>query len=258
MSTTATSLVNRATYPPSTSDSTIPLSGPSEEKSPRVQPRIVPSKDIGSKIIPAALLLVACFWINMAHLFGAFYLQENHTSRVHVPVVDFDGGALGQALIAAANSVSATKGHPTYFVLDPTSTSLEELIRDVFKGRYWTALVAQEGATERWTAATSGASTSYEPSEVFAHITLTARYWAFYQGNFFSTSLGTLGRAAGIFSSQVAAPALATATSLNNDVARSAYLTPAVSSEIFAAGRDFSASNRALLNTIGTVMPVLM
>ncbi|KAK4700062.1 hypothetical protein P7C70_g6191, partial [Phenoliferia sp. Uapishka_3] len=211
------------------------------------------------KVGPMMVLLVVVFWINLSHLYGSFYDQGNHTHRVKVPVVDFDGGEFGQALIASASALNGKKGYPTYFVLESNTTSPEELQRDVFQGKYWTALYANEGASERWEATTNGSSRGvYDPENVWSYITLTARYFAFYEGNFYATDLAVLGQAAAIFSSTVAGPALASSSLLSNSTVQSAFTSPAESTEVFAAGRDFLMSNKALINTVGIVMPILM
>ncbi|KAL8283584.1 hypothetical protein RQP46_005379 [Phenoliferia psychrophenolica] len=230
-----------------------------EKRAKRPEPP-VNAAALGAKVIPACILLIVVFWANLSHLYGAFYLQGKHTRRAHVPVVDFDsGGAFGQALLTAAASVSGTYSHPTYFSLDPTKTSPEKLKHDVFSGKYWTALYVTSGASERWAAATNGSSTAaYDPEAVWAHITLAARYYAFYEGNFYATSEAVLGAAGAAFSATVAAPALANSSSLALSTARSAFAIPVVTTEVYAASQDFTMSNKALINTVGVVMPILM
>lgn len=240
-----------------------PISGsrvpsPSEKGQPR--PRaVVTTKDISIKILPAAVLLILVFWANLSNLLGAFYKQGNHTKRAHVPLVDFDGGAFGQAMIASAASLNQTYQNPTYIIVDPSTTSPEQLRRDVFSGKYWTAIYTLPGASGRWTAATAGTSTTaYDSTAVWAHVTFTARYYSFYEGNFYAPALNLLGQAGAIFSETVAGPALANATALNSAAAQTAFVYPAQTVEIFATGRDFTAANKALVNTIGTVMPIIM
>lgn len=224
--------------------------------SPQQQPRASRHPDI-LKLIGVAGTLIVIFWINLSHLFGVFLHQDHYTSRAHVPVVDFDGGAFGQALLSAARSTSGSAGYPTYISLDPATTSPRQLQEDVFSGKYWTALVAYEGASDRWSAATNGTATSYSPQDVYAHYTLTARYWSFYQSNFYTTSMAVFSQATSHFASTVAGPALATAR-LSSATAQTALLSPAVPVEVSTAGRDFTAANKSLLNTLGTIMPVLM
>jgi len=72
------------------SNSRVP--SPSEKGQPR--PRaVVPTRDIVTKIVPVAVLLVLVIWANLSNLLGAFYKQGNHTKRAHVPLTSIVGGS---------------------------------------------------------------------------------------------------------------------------------------------------------------------
>jgi hypothetical protein len=196
----------------------------------------------------------------LSQLYGLFYKQGQYTKRAKVALVDFDGGAIGQSVFAVASQVNQTFAFPTYEVIDPIQTSAEDLRHDVFTGKYWAAIYAAPGATDRWQAATNGSSAAYNASNTLFYITMTQRYFAFYEENFYASSLAVVEGAASEFSQTAVSTALqiASAISLQSSVARSAYLSPIAPVEIFAAFEDFNDDIKALLNTIGAVIPILM
>lgn len=215
-----------------------------------------------ANVVPSlAILIVIVFWANLSHIYGLLYNQGKWTKRGHVALVDFDGGAFGQALRQVASNVNQTYGYPTYTIIDASSTSPNDVRHQVFTGQYWGAVYAFAGATSRWQSAINGSLTgAYNPKETLAYVTMSQRYYALYEGNFYATSLSITQGASALFSQTTAATLLSTTSTavLASNLATSAFTIPSEPIEIFAAKYDFTDDIRALLNTLGAVMPILM
>lgn len=219
-------------------------------------------RTILKKMLPVGLAIVAISWINVSHTYGAFYDQSKYVKRGQVAVVDFDGGAMGQSLLQAAAALNRTHGYPTYVVLDAATSSPGEVRHDVFAGKYWSALYASPGSTDRWQSAVNGSSNIYDPQQTLSFITMAARYYTFYQGSFYATDKAVVSVAESIFTETTVQPALTdavtSATAPLSNAALSALTAPMSPTEVYAAKNDFSFFNRALINTIGTVIPIIM
>jgi hypothetical protein len=210
-------------------------------------------------LIPAALMLMAVFWINAAHLFGVFYNQGAYTHRAKVALADFDGGDFGEALRLAASTNNGSYGYPTYVNINASASSIESIQHEVFKGAYWAAIIVQPGATRRFNGAVNGTATDYDPNNVYTYYLLDARYYTFYASSILSTTVNTASTASGIFSTQFIAPLLANGEFANTTAALSALAGPALAVEMPAASQLFAEmDDKVFLNTVGTVLPILM
>jgi len=198
------------------------------------------------------------FWINIAHLYGTFYRQGNHTKQGHVALVDFDGGAFGQSLFQAAASLNQTYGYPTYTVIDSTSTSPEAIQDLVYQGKYWAAIYAVDGATQRFNS-TIESGVPYDASQTYAYITLEARYYTFYVSSFFQTSLAVTGAAGSILKESFVSPIISTISTsvLANENVRNAILDPSSAVQLDLTSEYFQFDNKALLNTVGAVFCII-
>jgi len=198
------------------------------------------------------------FWINTAHLYGIFYRQGSHTKQGQVALVDFDGGAFGQSLIRAAASLNQTYGYPTYTVIDSTSTSPDAVQHSVRQGKYWAAIYALEGATQRFNS-TIQSGDSYDAGQTYVYITLEARYYTFYVSNFYQTTLAVTGAAGAILQESFVSPILSmlSASDLASQSVRDAIMEPSSAAQVDIASDYFQFDNKAFLNTVGTVFCML-
>ncbi|CAO1638136.1 unnamed protein product [Sympodiomycopsis kandeliae] len=216
-----------------------------------------------SMIIPAGIILLLAFWLSSIYLYGLVFRQGKYVSRVSVPVVDFDGGSMGEVLRQTTASMSGTDGYPRHELLDASSTTPEQLKEDVYKGKYWAALYVESGATQRWEVAINQTSpaTPYDASNTLKYVLMNARYYTFYQQPFYSTSLTVTQTASARFTQQIAAPRLVSASgsSISSEQA-AAYFNAIRPTEINAnkAG-DFAAIyDKVFFNTVGAVFPALI
>ncbi|KZM24972.1 uncharacterized protein EKO05_0009469 [Ascochyta rabiei] len=210
-------------------------------------------------LIPAALLILAVLWINSAHIYGLFLRQGEYVHRTKVALADFDGGDFGEALRESAATNNGTFGYPTYVNVDTAGSTPEQIRNEVFKGTYWAAIVVQPGATARFKNAVNGTAQAYDPNDVYTYYMLEARYYTFYVSSILSTTVTTASTASGIFNAQFITPLLARGEYANTTAALSALAGPARAVEMSAAPQLFAnLDDKAFINTIGSVFPILM
>ncbi|KAF3004834.1 hypothetical protein E8E13_004334 [Curvularia kusanoi] len=210
-------------------------------------------------LIPAALLVMAVFWIDASHLYGIFHHQGAYVPRARIALADFDRGDFGKALRDSAATSNGTYGNPTYVNVDTARSSPEQIRHEVFKGTYWAAIVVEAGATARFEDAVNGSAQAYDPSAVYTYYVLDARYFTFYASDVLSPLATTASAASGYFSTEFITPIIARGEHANTTAALSALASPARAVEMPAAAQLFSSlDDKAFINTIGTVFPILM
>jgi hypothetical protein len=210
-------------------------------------------------LIPAAAMILAVLWINASHIYGVFHHQGAYVHRAKVALADFDGGDFGEALRVSASTNNGSYGYPTYVNVNTVGSSPEQIRHEVFKGTYWAAIVVESGATARFEDAVNGSAQTYDPSNVYTYYLLDARYYTLYASSILSTTVTTALTASGIFSAEFIAPIVARGTHANTTAALSALASPARAVEMPAASQLFgSLDDKAFINTIGAVLPILM
>lgn len=210
-------------------------------------------------LIPAAAMIIAVLWINVSHIYGIFHHQGAYVHRAKVALADFDGGNFGEALRVSAAMNNGSYGYPTYINVNTAGSSPEQVRHEVFKGTYWAAIVVESGATARFEDAVNGSAPTYDPSSVYASYILDARYYTLYASNILSTTVTTASTASSIFSAQFIAPIIARGAHANTTAALSGLASPARAVELPAASQLFgNLDDKAFVNTIGVVLPILM
>lgn len=210
-------------------------------------------------LIPAAAMILAVLWINASHIYGVFHHQGAYVHRATVALADFDGGDFGEALRISAATNNGSYGYPTYVNVNTAGSSPEQIRHEVFKGTYWAAIVVEPGATARFEDAVNGSAQAYDPSDVYTYYLLDARYYTLYVSSILSTTVTTASTASGIFSAEFIAPIIARGAHANTTAALSALAGPARAVEMSAASQLFgNLDDKAFINTLGTVLPILM
>jgi hypothetical protein len=210
-------------------------------------------------LVPAALMLMAVFWINAAHIFGIFYHQGAYTYRARVALADFDGGDFGEALRLSAATNNASYGYPTYVHINATASSADAIKHEVFKGTYWAAIIVHPGATDRFRNAVNGTAAEYNSTDVYSYYVLDARYYTIYASSILSTTITTASTASGIFSATFIAPLLTEGEIVNTTAALSALAGPALAVEMPAASQLLAKmDDKAFINSVGAVLPIIM
>ncbi|KAF2240999.1 hypothetical protein BU26DRAFT_525534 [Trematosphaeria pertusa] len=127
--------------------------------------------------IAFALWFLAC----SSYLFGTLYLSPGRHDNFHVLAIDYDGGVVGQAMAAAYQQLQG----PSFFKLIYHSPeefpTQEDMYHAVWEGKYWGAIAAAEGASDRLSAAIQGgeAATTYNAANALHYIWNQQRYTAF-------------------------------------------------------------------------------
>ncbi|BGP03654.1 nitrosoguanidine resistance protein [Rhodotorula toruloides] len=208
------------------------------------------------KLIPAGSLFLPVFFITALWMYGALYQTSQHAHNLNVLVIDFDGGSVGAALLAAVRSLNGQKTLPTFVIANASSITHDEALHTVFDGEYWGAVFATEGATNRFEAALAGgsAAAAYNASQGLEYSGLEVRYPSAWSGVVLSALLRVLQTTAHIFNAQTVAPLLASGTALTPPAAQ-VVVNPLGSTYINLT--PFSFGSRIVLNTIGFVYPFL-
>jgi hypothetical protein len=210
-------------------------------------------------LIPAALMILGILWINASHIYGLFHHQGAYVHKAKVALADFDGGEFGEALRLSAATNNGSYGYPTYVNVNTAGSSPEQIRHEVFKGTYWAAIVVEPGATARFEDAVNGSAQTYDPSNVYTYYLLDARYYTIYASSILSTTVTTASTAAGVFSAQFVAPLITRGQHAKTTTALSALTGPARAVEMPAASQLFgNLDDKAFINTLGTVLPILM
>ena len=119
--------------------------------------------------------------------------------------------------------------------------------------------MVEPGATARFENAVNGSAQAYDPTNVYTYYVLDARYYTIYAANILPMAITTASTASGIFSAQFVTPLIASGQHANSTTALSALAGPARAVEMPAASQLFgNLDDKAFINTLGTVLPILM
>ena len=198
-------------------------------------------------------------------MYGVFYDVANHSYKTQVAVVDFDGGAIGAAMLQTIASVNGQAQYPTFITLNASSTTADAVRQSVYDGDYWAAVIATQGATSRFQMAIvrrrqapradpsqAGQASSYDPTNAIVYYTLSARFYSYYQGGVYAPLASLLPTVASALARTTTAPAIARGQfAATNQVAISALLAPIVPNHVEVAAFAFGV--RALVNTVTIV-----
>lgn len=112
------------------------------------------------------------------YVFASLFLQASHIHDLHVAFVDYDGGAIGQAVRGAHASLQG-QSFPSLIERSPSDfPTTTDLLEAVCKTRYWGALYVTQGASSRLQEALTGsaAASAYNNTDVMAYIWNEAMY----------------------------------------------------------------------------------
>ncbi|GAA5822502.1 hypothetical protein JCM3770_002439 [Rhodotorula araucariae] len=208
------------------------------------------------KLTLASGLQIVVFFCVALWLFGALYDSADNAYRLGVAVVDFDGGAVGSALLSAVAAVNGRKNLPTFYVLDASSISPDDVLDQVFDGTYWGSIVAMSGASERFEAALSSTSAaqSYNASQALQYSGLEVRYTTAWAAVVLAAINTVLQSTNAIFRQETVAPLLTAGTVYSADAAQVLAIPLGAT---FANLAPFRFGSRIVFNTIGFVLPFL-
>lgn len=124
------------------------------------------------------LLIQILFLCLFCYIFGALFQEETHIHNINILFVDYDGGAIGEAVRSAYWKLRGA-GFPSLIErstsLYPQPNFINEAVCDI---EYWGALTIAFNASDHLAAAFRGgsAATSYNKSDVLTMVWNEARY----------------------------------------------------------------------------------
>ncbi|KAH7178956.1 uncharacterized protein B0J16DRAFT_402281 [Fusarium flagelliforme] len=150
-------------------------------------------KAAGTNFLYLQLLFLGLF----SYIFGSLFLQTSHIHNLHVVFVDYDGGAIGRAVLSAYAALQGP-AFPSLIQQSPSDFPAPiDLLEAVCKTTYWGALYVSPGASDRLQDALtdSAAASAYDNTDVLTYIWNEAMY-APTVDSAISASLGLLSEAA--------------------------------------------------------------
>ncbi|KAF2714372.1 hypothetical protein K504DRAFT_445382 [Pleomassaria siparia CBS 279.74] len=198
------------------------------------------------------------FWflICCSYLYGTLYGSNNRHENIHVLAVDYDGGVIGQAMEAAYQQL---KG-PSFFTLDVRSSTdyptEADMYRGVWEGKYWGAISANKGASDRLSAAIQGgdAASTYNPSDALSYIWNQQEYTAF-ANSVVQASMEQLVVATRIAYNKINGTQASQSLNQTDPAAVQALLNPIQATTTNIEATMFGSA--ILLNTVSMAMPIL-
>ncbi|KAL3421633.1 nitrosoguanidine resistance protein [Phlyctema vagabunda] len=213
-------------------------------------------KEILIPIIAAGLMLVLIFLLNFLYIFGSLFNSGSRTHALKILAVDYDGGVIGQSLLAAYTQFQSDAFPDLQFSPASKYPDIQSIRDAVCRGDFWGAVVAQPGASDRLSAALGGglAAANYESNNTLTYIHNGARYPTIQLGSI-SGNLATLIGAAGSAYHALNGTNAIQIVDASDPAAVSAFTNPIRSSSI-----DLMATNqgtRVLYNTVSIVLPII-
>ncbi|KAF8596973.1 hypothetical protein BDV93DRAFT_500004 [Ceratobasidium sp. AG-I] len=139
-------------------------------------PKIAHLRKIYTKIMGMTLVLtIVMMWICLPVYWGSLAHSSTHGPSLETWIIDRDGGEIGQAVVQGliATTQSGTKQHLGWVQLAPDQVL--DVPEAIVEEHAWGALVINEGASARLSAARASANASYNPSEAITFYYAQAR-----------------------------------------------------------------------------------
>ncbi|KAF2275582.1 uncharacterized protein EI97DRAFT_433994 [Westerdykella ornata] len=205
---------------------------------------------IGGGVMFMLLFLGAC-----SYFYGTLYHSNYRYDNFRVLAVDYDGGVIGRSLQAAYQQLEG----PHFFNLEFRSPSEypsdDNVLHAVWEGKYWAAIFATEGASERLGAAIQGDNADrYNPAEAL-HYIWNGQYYPVFSTSVVKANIQTLVAATRIAYNRINGTGASAMLDQRNPAAVQALLNPIAATERNIKDASYSAA--VLYGTIGSVTPVL-
>jgi hypothetical protein len=199
------------------------------------------------------LLLQFLFLGLFCYLFGSLFQQTGHIHNINVLFVDYDGGAIGNAVRSAYNKMAST-GFPTLVerpaLFYPDPNSIDGAVCDI---DYWAALYVAPNSSNLLSAAVAGgsAAASYNKSNVMTMVWNEARYPTVVDSAI-SDNLEALVEAARVAYTQADGKQLIQTLNASDSAALAAFSNPWVLSSVNL--QPTTQGSRAIYNTLVIIL----
>lgn len=171
------------------------------------------------------LLLQLLFLGLFCWIFGALFQQGDHVHNINVAFVDYDGGAIGNAVRTAYSQLKG-RGFPSLVEHSSSElTSAASLRREVCSTEHWAVLYVTQGSSDKLQAALAGDvdAAALNKTDILTYIWNEARYSSIVD-TVVSSNLQTLSDAARI--AYTTGNGTAGLTALTNSTALSVFAEP--------------------------------
>jgi hypothetical protein len=123
-------------------------------------------------VIISSFLVIMLFFIVMVYLYGSVWKDTYRTSHLNILAVDYDGGVIGQSLSAGYSALKGDTFPTLHFRSAEDFGTVEDIRNAVCRGDYWAAIFAQDGASDRLSAALGGgiAAAEYNSSNTLTYV----------------------------------------------------------------------------------------
>lgn len=213
-------------------------------------------KEFFLAITIAFICVQLLFLGNMSYLYGSIHKSTDRYHAFKVLLVDYDGGAVGQAVSQAYQQLKGS-GFPTFVQIDADQyPTPDDVIQAVKNTDYWAAFMVNGNASDRITQALQGgeASKVYDATQAITYVWNEVRYPAL-SGQIFSASFQSL-----IAATRLAYGKLNGANALsllhgNDPQALQVFMNPIMATAINIMPTTQAA--KLFYNTVSMAMPIL-
>jgi Protein of unknown function (DUF3533) len=207
-------------------------------------------------MVGAALMVIFLFLGNLSYLYGIAFKDNSRIHNLNVLAIDYDGGDIGQSLSATYKEFQADS-FPTLQFHDASEyPSIADVEKAVCKAHFWAAVIVQEGASVRLSAALSGgvAASSYNASNTLTYVWNEVHYPTAQEG-FIEANLETLiGATAATYNSIFGSKSVAAVNS-SDPAAVFALLNPIQASNINILPTP--QGDRVFYTTVTIILPIM-
>ncbi|KAF1993651.1 hypothetical protein P154DRAFT_527591 [Amniculicola lignicola CBS 123094] len=191
------------------------------------------------------------------YMYGTLHGSTGRHAAVHVLAVDYDGGAVGEALQAAYQKLRGPGMVTLRFHTAEDYPTEEDMYRAVWEGKYWAAIAATEGASDRLAAALQGgeASESYNPADAL-HYIWNQQYYTTFANMVVQSGVSQLVVGSRVAFDKINGTQATLQTNTSDPAAIQALLNP-----ILATARNIKVAafgDVILLNTISIAIPIMI
>ncbi|KAL5312925.1 hypothetical protein ACEPPN_019351 [Leptodophora sp. 'Broadleaf-Isolate-01'] len=215
-------------------------------------------------VVMSSLSVIMMFFIVMSYLYGSVWRSTHGASNLNILAVDFDRGVIGESLSAGYSALKGDEFPTLHFRSAEDFGTVEDIRNAVCRGDYWAAIFAQDGASDRLSAALGGgvAAAGYNSSNTLTYVYNEARYPTVQSGYILSNMQILVGAAGSIYGS-LNGTAAAKSLNTNDPNATLALLNPISASSINIMPTPqgtkvlYNTVTLVLYNTVTLVLPII-
>jgi hypothetical protein len=215
-------------------------------------------KKVLLQITAGAIAFMLWFLGCLCYIFGSLYNSHERHANLHILAVDYDGGAISQALQAAYSQLKGPGFIDLRFHQPNDYPTEADMYQAVWDGHYWGSIAVTANASDRLSAALRGgeAAAQYNPADALHYVWDQQSYPA-YADSVVKNEISQLVAVTRLAYNTInGAEASRIVNNDNDPAAIQVLLNPIQASEKNIHAANFGTAN--LMNTVSFAMPVLM